>query len=125
MLWYSHAHLGMIWRDATHIIPKWTFMHRISASAMGKEPTPSPSSNYDETSCRSRPNLEEGVGSPPASSVVFPRRIVGQLQEEQPFIRTERPQFQLRRLIASLDETRIFHLFDVFVVLLPLQCVEG
>ena len=41
MLWYSRVHLGMIWEESIQIIPKWTFMHRISASAMGKEPTPS------------------------------------------------------------------------------------
>src|SRR2546430_5307039 len=42
MLWYSRVHLGRIWEESIQILPKWTFMHRISASAMGKEPTPSP-----------------------------------------------------------------------------------
>ena len=93
---------------------------------MGKEPTPSPPSNYDETRLSVLVQIEKReLDHLRLPLWFFPRRIVGQLQEEQPFIRTERPQFQLRRLIARLDETRIFHALDVFVVLLPLQGVRA
>src|SRR5438132_652751 len=56
---------------------------------------------------------------------LFPRCIVRQFQEKQPFIRAEGPQRKLRRPIARLDHTRIFHLFDVFVILCPLHRVES
>jgi hypothetical protein len=55
---------------------------------------------------------------------LFPRCVVRQFQKEQPFIRPKRPQGELWRPIARLDETRIFYLFDVFVVF-PFQCVES
>jgi hypothetical protein len=42
---------------------------------------------------------------------------IRQFQENPPFIRSERPQCQLRRPIADLDDAWIFHLFDVFVIL--------
>ena len=56
---------------------------------------------------------------------LFPRCVVRQFQEKQPFIRPERPQLELRRLIAGFDETRILHLFDVFVILRSLHCVRS
>ena len=56
---------------------------------------------------------------------LFPCGVVRQFQKEQPFIRSERPQLELRRLIAGFNETRILHLFDVFVILRPLHGVES
>lgn len=56
---------------------------------------------------------------------LFPCCSVRPSQNEQPFIRSERPQRPLWRLRASLDETRRLDLLTVFLVLLPLHGGEG
>ena len=50
--------------------------------------------------------------------------IVRQFLEEKPLIRTERPQCELRRPIARLDEARILDLFNVLVIF-PFQRVRS
>ena len=55
---------------------------------------------------------------------LFPRRVVGQFQEQQPFIRAQGLERQLRRPIAGFNDTRIFYFFHVFVILCPLHRVQ-
>src|SRR5215210_5245015 len=70
-LWYSHAHLGMIWRDSAQIIPMDIHATSSALPQWEKNPHLLPPQIMIRPPAGSRPNLEEGVGSPPASSVVF------------------------------------------------------
>ena len=72
--------------------------------------------------CGLHQDREEGAEPPPASSAAFcVLRSQATEGASNHSIRAKRPQGNLRRPVACLDDTRILHLFDVLPIGLPLR----